>query len=378
MQNIFKDHKTKTKMNALIILALLLNAASAHVFDSCGGAKVDAAPHLYLARADADAGISEDELLVISAYAGWLARTMPRLAIVTKAEDLVWLELMSNSTTDVHSLDDVLKALPLPAGMTYVLANLRDNSTSAALSYAAASDHALPATETTEATLRAHGAALAADLRHVNDGEWALDNIDNKKFSQHVSALQSPSSFVQITDMAVKCRALVWFGNGDCKRQPLAKRALGLLAAGDSVVIGWGGGDDPEWGCVHASTIFGTMGVIASDQAYNLAVLSSAKAKTSKKVKQRDTPGTVLPPKKHTVSFLMTDGDNVQWVLNDWSSKVGSNGWWASADRGKVKMGWTLSSSISRLAPSALKIIQSGATENDEIVAVPLALCTPT
>ena len=142
----------------------------------------------------------------------------------------------------------------------------------------------------------------------------------------------------------------------------LARDALGLLKpGGDSVVIGWGGGDDPEWGCVHAATVRGATGVIASDQAYNLAVYSSASPTLSEAAMARiETEQRKAGPQmrteyasskkedspKHTVSFIMSDGDNVQWILNGWQAAKGSNGWWASQDRGTVPLGWTLSSSL--------------------------------
>mmetsp|Transcript_14856 Transcript_14856/g.30347 ORF Transcript_14856/g.30347 Transcript_14856/m.30347 type:complete len:281 (+) Transcript_14856:269-1111(+) len=113
--------------------------------------------------------------------------------------------------------------------------------------------------------------------------------------------------------------------------------------------------------------------MIAADQALNLAVLNASpetvKHRPAVVRSQGDTRQDAKP--KHTVCFVMSDGDNVQWILNDWSAEKGANGWWASAERGNVKMGWTLSPSLAALAPAALQWIMAGATENDQLIAGP-------
>jgi hypothetical protein len=189
-----------------------------------------------------------------------------------------------------------------------------------------------------------------------------------------VSVLQTPSSFVALSDLAVKCRALTWWGvNGDCKEAAIAPKALSLLdpADGDAVVIGWGGGDDPEWGCVHAASAYGAAGVIAADWALNLAALGNLNLPAA--ASQADARGVEEkeeePTGKHTVSFLMSDGDNVQWLLNDWSFT--EDNWWNSPDRGSVPLGWTLSPSLAALAPTALAQIYGSKTDNDQFLAGP-------
>ena len=141
------------------------------------------------------------------------------------------------------------------------------------------------------------------------------------------------------------------------------------MTPGDAVVLGWGGGEDPEWNCVHASTSYGAFGMIAADHAINVGVLNYAKGKD--RVPRTSLHTRTKPPDKHTISFIVSDGDNVQWLLNNWSAEKGANGWWASAARGEVKMGWTLSPSLGALAPTALDWILDGATEKDQIIAGP-------
>jgi len=48
----------------------------------------------------------------------------------------------------------------------------------------------------------------------------------------------------------------------------------------------------------------------------------------------------------------MTDGDNIQWVLNNFDT---DQSWYASPERGKVNLGWTISPAFCELAPTVMK-----------------------
>ena len=89
--------------------------------------------------------------------------------------------------------------------------------------------------------------------------------------------------------------------------------------------------------------------MVATNWAHNLDVLSSFDVPA---LSQAPPPPPVEPPPAtHTVTLLMTDGDNVQWLLNDMST---SPSWWASPARGSLNLGWTLSLGLSELAPAAM------------------------
>ena len=227
-------------MLALAAACACVKPVASHLFDACNAGNELTSPLdvMYRVRADTNQ-VSVDEMFVISAYSGILAKKSPELALVTKESDLPWLEGMAVNFTDLTSLDDVLRSLPFKG--KYALSNRNDNSTSAAVSYAAVHDNVLPATAAVESVLKAHGLELAIDLRdQAGNAEWALDNIDNELFSKTVSVLQNPGSLGagKLTGMAIKCGALAWWGTGDCKHSSLAKKAMGLLRpGGDSVVI---------------------------------------------------------------------------------------------------------------------------------------------
>lgn len=71
------------------------------------------------------------------------------------------------------------------------------------------------------------------------------------------------------------------------------------------------------------------------------------------------------PVKKavHTVAFVMSDGDNIQLLQNDWISNVH----WNHPLRGTVPAGWSYSPAMARLMPSVLSYVERTATSNDSL-----------
>jgi hypothetical protein len=47
-------------------------------------------------------------------------------------------------------------------------------------------------------------------------------------------------------------------------------------------------------------------------------------------------------------SVDLADGDNIQWLLNDFAT---SPNWYGSKRRGEMNLGWTVSPALSQLAP---------------------------
>jgi len=67
-------------------------------------------------------------------------------------------------------------------------------------------------------------------------------------------------------------------------------------------------------------------------------------------------------PNVHTVCFVMSDGDNIQWLSG--SSDNTNN--WGSPDRGRLNLGWTVSPAFAELAPVMYKKYLQNALTTDE------------
>jgi hypothetical protein len=103
--------------------------------------------------------------------------------------------------------------------------------------------------------------------------------------------------------------------------------------------------------------------VHASDFAYNLAFLSNMPPFQA----PPPPPPSPLPaPVKkgvHTVAFVMSDGDNIQLLQNDWMSVEH----WNHPARGTVAAGWSYSPAMAQLMPSVLSYVHRTASSNDSL-----------
>lgn len=152
------------------------------------------------------------------------------------------------------------------------------------------------------------------------------------------------------------------------------------------VVLGWG---PSEIGVVEALAARG-IAIHASDWAVNLPSYASFHAPV---LQQRRPPpaanAAVSPQGKHTVTFLLSDGDNLQarasqlihvcdrsrffplqWLVGgNFASPL--NDWWGSSSRGSVAIGWTMSPAMAEVAPSILQRFYAEATASDNFIAGP-------
>ena len=110
-------------------------------------------------------------------------------------------------------------------------------------------------------------------------------------------------------------------------------------------ILGWGPDEHTN---VSIASKHG-IDVIAADWSYNLSVLSSYKCspqiqKIDNDLKEEDGV--------HYVTFIMSDGDNMQWLLG---SNFTMKNWFGSPYRGNFNLGWSISPSIYNLAPTVFK-----------------------
>lgn len=130
----------------------------------------------------------------------------------------------------------------------------------------------------------------------------------------------------------------------------------------DTPMLGWG--TDEVSDVYHLSQRGIT--TIASDHAWNVSFLAQI---DNVSFSQNDFKTIESDSNKHYVSFILTDGDNIQWLLgNDHffhESRFGNQ------KRGTIPMGWTVAPILYTLAPSVLKSYYSNASSNDEFIGGP-------
>jgi hypothetical protein len=201
----------------------------------------------------------------------------------------------------------------------------------------------------------AAGLAQLADARG-RDLAWVLATLGARNFSARVTLIQDPSK-TGMSDWAVATRALPWWVRDAAAG--LAPLVWGALSP-PFFALGWG---PDEEGTVAAASRAGG-GVIASDWSQNLDALSAYDVPRLVQ-RARAPPPPRAAAAAHTAAFLMSDGDNVQWLLGGFATDARFFG---SPDRGAVPMGWTISSSLVDLAPAAMRYLYNAATADDTFV----------
>ena len=359
-------------------------------------------------------GRSPSELVCLDSFAGLLARQTPRVYRVadTNWEDPAdsrssWLRVMRTHGVRVNtsllnaSVPLVIATVAAAASQAlpgYVLANgatkckqdesakhltvdrtcgpssvwswESSDSISAGLTMAAAMDGLIVAADSELAAgLDAVGVKQHADVRTQKVGDVLRLSGVLSNLSSAIYIWQDAAKASFLGDYAVFARAasLPFGAEPSAQAMLLGARSRGTLGA----AFGWG----PENAYVSTCNAAGVY-VHASDFCTNLAALSNAHVPVPAPHLHTDAVGgdghrifTPTPAmSKHTVAFVMSDGDNLQWLLGPWST---DQRWWGSRQRGGMPLGWTLSPALGSVAPPALSLIAGARTVHDELVGAP-------
>lgn len=221
----------------------------------------------------------------------------------------------------------------------YILCNQKDKSTNVAISLAGVMNAvAIPA----DIELVAINAGLTRllDVR-TRDEAWALANYGTLFSKQIASYQQSSDDRVSFMgDYSAFTKALQFWDSSPSGS--IATSVYNRMNKG-ATFFGWG---PEEYGTVEQLSLK-SMSIIPSDWAANLSALSNIPPK-SKTFKQKEP---ILPFEVktgvHTVCFVITDGDNVQWLLGSLDNINN----WNNPARAHANLGWTISPSLSELAP---------------------------
>jgi len=133
-------------------------------------------------------------------------------------------------------------------------------------------------------------------------------------------------------------------------RMPVNIPVLGYPWAGDGVGIGEGGG-------VRLLSRYAKF-LVPTDWKGNLSVWTALEAKT-KKFRQKPRRSLRLDRSKVYITFLMSDGDN----LNTWYDYFPA--YWKSKLRGRIPVAWTMGPSLIDLQAPLLDYYYSSLTETD-------------
>ena len=221
---------------------------------------------------------------------------------------------------------------------------------------------AIAVSEKLEAEAKACGLAPLVDTRDLTEEACFAQYKD--RFDREVVALQDPKAN-EIRSESVALGAFILTRPG-----ALYEKALSRLKV-DTPVLGWGIGDEME---ITKPTSQWAHFITATNWCHNLPLLST------------ETPGETYPASKlraataktiwdlsweddvHYASFIMSDGDNVQWLVGDFMEDA-QHCYWSAPDRGRFPLGWTFCyADLAQLCPYALEYLFRTASANDDFV----------
>ncbi len=233
----------------------------------------------------------------------------------------------------------------------YILCNLKDNSSNVAVSLCGRYN-AIAITPENEGLMTTLGKTKLLDVRD-KDEAWALAIWDDY-FSRDIVCLQREDRCMFLSDYAVFANAFQFFDTDI--NSSLVTDAFSRMDD-NRIVMGWG--PDEKYTVEKISE--NSLQLNAADWTENIPVLSNFEAE----LKQKTHATTVNDEDNvHTVCFLVSDGDNFNWLLKEFYGHPKAYG---SPSRGQVSIGWSISPAMCESAPTVMKYLYDKATNTPTV-----------
>lgn len=289
--------------------------------------------------------MTKEEQTMITTLQGIVATKSDKQIYITSPTEPdyeIWLkDLKDNYKVKYKKVKDPWKLLNQFKSFTngYVLYSKLNMSSINNACTLASLENSIAIDESLEAKVKDLGIDnLIKDCRDT-DKYWAFNNLWDSLNHSTVIEL-SPYNPMALRDYAIISKSLIFYE--DSLNDFSLKEKIFNSMDNNAHCLGWG--PDEHKSVLTASK--SGVDVIAADWSYNLSVLSSFPS-TPKQQKSN----TKIAPENgvHYVTFIMSDGDNQQWLLG---SNYGSKNWFGSPYRGNFNLGWSISPSIYYLAPT--------------------------
>ena len=279
----------------------------------------------------------------------------------------IWLDDLNNNygvsyetITNPWDLLDIFKDY-VKGYVLYSNNSTKDPSINNACSFASL-NNSIAINEDIQGKVIAHGITnLLGDCRNT-DNEWAYHNLWNFGLNHSIIIELSPDKDTALRDYGIMTKSLIFYE--DSIKDTYFRDKIFSSMEKDSICLGWG---PDEFINVSTASKHG-ISMVASDWSYNLTVLS---AFPSLPINQKSSMDILNRKDVHTVTFIMSDGDNQQWNLG---TNYSSPKWYGSSYRGDFNLGWSLSPSLYYLAPTVFNLYYNNAScgsYNDYFVVSP-------
>jgi|AGTN01.2.fsa_nt_gi hypothetical protein len=351
------------------LLGFLIIFLSLAVFASCG--KKEAPPatdgsytsifpkavraaHIYKVEKPETLG----EAFTLSTLQGQLAKKGPEQIYIDNAVADSFLDIIIRDYAPEITEAETWELVEDYAGMLggYILVNDDGERASVATSLCSPLN-AIIVTESNRSLAESKGLTMVLDARDKTDG-WLRESQYFASFNKKIAFSNLDTLGIYLRDYAVLIGGY-FYDPADFTSSSAHSAALGFLDD-NFIVLGWNPVLGEFQAVSDASKLNGS--VVAADFAANLSTLSGFGIKNI--FQKRETPAGG-GENKHTVTFVMTDGDNLQWCLKDYPL---SEKWFGSPYRGAFDMGWGVPASMIDLASPALKYFYENMTARDNFI----------
>lgn len=345
-----------------MIKQLFLFLCILHIGVVCLGqsviSRVDNSPYPASSQPDTlyvfdDELFSHDELLLLQSIQGLSSKIEPKIYRDKGSGSAIWIQDLEDNYGVFVSpemdgdIESVLTLVPSNV-VGYILCNLNDNSTNVANSLCGPLN-ALAVTTELQSLVEEFGFVQVLDVRD-KDEQWVMDNYGDL-LNDKIVTYQREDKSLFLGDYSILTDALHFY---DTIHSPVTENAFSRMAS-NSVLFGWG---DDEYQTIAKASKY-SIGVHPADWGFNISTLTNFNAETKQHVTQ---DATSIQENTHTVCFLMSDGDNVQWMLNLFAE---DSRWFGSENRGLMDIGWTIPPALSEIAPTVMAKIYDMAASTD-------------
>ena len=207
------------------------------------------------------------------------------------------------------------------------------------------------------------GLFMILDTRGKDDG-WLRSSEYFAQLSRTVAVEQPASMAPKLVDYAVM--AGTYFNFYDGSNADEHTNMFDFLDDG-AVLLGWNN-TLGEYETVKSLSRLNAC-LIPADHACNLSTLSSffgeGAVNSTLYSSEASDVSNVTNENVHTVCIVMSDGDNLQWALNDYAKKTY---WYGSDLRGTFPMTWGLPALLGDLALPMFQYYADGQSAQDEFI----------
>ena len=292
-----------------------------------------------------DDNFTEDEVLIIQTLQGILSKEKPAIFRDVGTGSTIWInDLISKGLITPSYLfqDNFIGLISNYKNQIngYVICELHTTSSNIAISLAGILN-AIPVTEKNISLMKSLEIPFLYDLRDKNYS-WLLNNFSDS-FNKNIVIYQDTIKDLCLGDYSVFTNSLHFFED---IHSELVDTVFNNMET-NSFLLGWG---NDEYQTVNKSSNY-SISVLPADYSYNLSLLTNMNSTIFQKNHETHTKNI---DSVHTVCFVMSDGDNIQWLLN-WF--ITDSRWFGNNNRGQIDIGWTISPALSELAPTVMSKI---------------------